>query len=99
MFAHVCVICWPILWWQLNALLAWSRRQSVVDLLYSVNDWSFITLRRAGEATHPETRKPLARTFRPLTDAACIREQSGCEGVRAESGYGSDLCERVFLTR
>jgi hypothetical protein len=22
LFAHVPVICWPILWWQLNALLA-----------------------------------------------------------------------------
>ncbi|MBI1254006.1 MAG: hypothetical protein GC196_06635 [Hyphomonas sp.] len=70
MFAPVCVICWPILWWQLNALLAWSRRQSVVDPLYSVNDWGFITSRNAGETPHPETRKPLARTFRPLTDAS-----------------------------
>ncbi len=68
LFAPVCVICWPILCRQLNALLVWSRRQSVVHLLYSVNDWSFNTLRRAGEATHPVTSKPLARTFRPLTD-------------------------------
>ena len=70
LFAHVPVFCWPKLWWQINALLARSIRQGVVGLFYSVNDRGFTTLRHAGEAPHPETNKPLARLFLPLTDAS-----------------------------
>ena len=70
LFAHVPVFCWPKLWWQINALLARSIRQGVVGLFYSVNDRGFTTLRHAGEAPHPETNKPLARPFLPLTDAS-----------------------------
>jgi hypothetical protein len=39
------------------------------------------------------------RKFYAFADAAYIREEDGCERVRAESGYGSDLSERVVLTQ
>ena len=38
------------------------------------------------------------RKFYAFADAAYIRQETGCERVRAEFGYGSDLTERVFLT-
>ncbi|MDP1557038.1 MAG: hypothetical protein Q8L84_16385 [Hyphomonas sp.] len=68
LFAHVPVICWPILWWQLNALFRWCKREGRPDVLYSVSPWGFITLRHAGDRPDPATYKPLPRTFRPLTD-------------------------------
>ncbi|MDP3459303.1 MAG: hypothetical protein Q8S09_08525 [Hyphomonas sp.] len=68
LFAHVPVICWPILWWQLNALFRWCKREGRPDVLYSVSPWGFITLRHAGDRPDPATYQPLARTFRPLTD-------------------------------
>jgi hypothetical protein len=68
LFAHVPVICWPILWWQLNALFRWCKREGRPDVLYSVSPWGFITLRHAGDRHDPAAYKPLARTFRPLTD-------------------------------
>ena len=39
------------------------------------------------------------RKFYAFADAAYIRQEDGCERVRAEFGYGSDLTERVFLTQ
>lgn len=39
------------------------------------------------------------RKFYTFADAAYIRQDDGCERVRAEFGNGSDLTERVFLTR
>jgi hypothetical protein len=67
LFAHVHVICWPILWWQLNALLRWCRREGIPDVLYAVSPWGLITIRHAG--TRPGTfYQPLERTFRPLSE-------------------------------
>ncbi len=86
LFAHVHVVCWPILWWQLNALFRWCKRQGIPDVLYSVNAWGFITLRNAGAAFDLTAYKPEFRTFRPLTEAI----------------WGSDLpacLEPLFLPR
>ena len=68
LFAHVHPVCWPILWWQLNALLAWIKRRGGVDVFCSVIAWGFITLRPVGKAPDPGTNMPLPGTFRPLTD-------------------------------
>ncbi|MFN7164907.1 MAG: hypothetical protein ACK4P2_08840, partial [Hyphomonas sp.] len=68
LFAHVHVICWPILWWQLNALFGWCKREGIPGVLYSVSPWGFITLRHAGDRNDPATYQRPERTFRPLTD-------------------------------
>ena len=39
------------------------------------------------------------RKFYAVADAAYIRQEDGCERVRAEIGYVSDLTERVFLAQ
>ncbi|MDP3457643.1 MAG: hypothetical protein Q8S09_00085 [Hyphomonas sp.] len=75
LFVHVHVICWPILWWQLNILFRWCKRHGHPDVLYSVNDWGFITVRHFGATPDPTAYKPVPRTLRPLTDP----------------GWGSDL--------
>ena len=68
LFAHVHVMCWPILWWQLNALRRWCAREGIPDVLYSVSTWGFITVRHYGAHPDPALYAPIARTFRPLTD-------------------------------
>lgn len=37
--------------------------------------------------------------FYAFADAAYIRQENGCERMRAEFGYGSDLTDRVFVTQ
>ncbi len=78
LFAHVHVICWPILWWQLNALFGWCKREGIPGVLYSVSPWGFITLRHAGDRPDPATYKPLPRTFRPLTDDSWESDLPAC---------------------
>ena len=68
LFAHVHPLCWPILWWQLNTLFAWCRREGIPAVLCSVNSRGFLTLRHAGARPDPAVYQPLPRTFRPLTD-------------------------------
>jgi len=68
LFAHVYVICWPILWWQLNLLRKWCLAHNIPDVLYSVSPWGFIKVRQFGKAPDPNAYTPRPRTFRPLTD-------------------------------
>lgn len=75
LFADVYVVCWPILWWQLNRLLAFCRREDIADVLYTLSPWGFITVNFHSDRPDPAAYKPPARTFRPLT----------------APGWGSDL--------
>ena len=68
LFAHVHVICWPILWWKLNALYSWWRRAGIPEVLYTVNAWGCISVRYAGTAADPSLHRPVERTFRDLSD-------------------------------
>ncbi len=70
LFAHVFVLCWPILVWQINRLFSWSRREGYPNILYSVSRWGFITIVYLGDRQDPDAYKPLPRIFRPLTDAS-----------------------------
>ena len=70
LFAHVFVLCWPILVWQINRLFSWSRREGYPNMLYSVSRWGFITIVYLGDRQDPDAYKPLPRTFRLLTDAS-----------------------------
>jgi hypothetical protein len=78
LFEHVHVMCWPILWWQLNTLFRWCKREGIPDVLYSVNDWGFITVRHFGEKPDPAAYTPLPRTVRPLTDASWASALPAC---------------------
>lgn len=51
-----------------------------------------------GGAGYSGARKS-GRKFYAFADAIYIRQENGCERIRAEFGYGSDLTERVFLTQ
>jgi len=70
LFAHVFVLCWPILVWQINRLFSLSRREGYPNILYSVSRWGFITIVYLGDRQDPDAYKPLPRTFRLLTDAS-----------------------------
>jgi hypothetical protein len=70
LFAFVHVLCWPILVWQLNRFYSWTIREGIHNALYSVNRWGWLTVHYLGDRQDPDAYKPLARTFRPLTDAS-----------------------------
>ncbi len=70
LFAQVFFLCWPILVWQINRFYNWTIREGIRDALYSVNRWGFITIVYLGDRDDPHTYKPIARTFRSLTDAS-----------------------------
>ncbi len=70
LFAHVFVLCWPILVWQLNRFYSWTIREGIHDALYSVNRWGWLTVHYLGDREDPAAYKPLPRIFRPLTDAS-----------------------------
>ena len=78
LFAHVFVLCWPILVWQINRLFSWSRREGYPNMLYSVSRWGFITIVYLGDREDPDAYKPLARTFRPLTDPGYSSDLPAC---------------------
>ncbi|MDP1554785.1 MAG: hypothetical protein Q8L84_04925 [Hyphomonas sp.] len=90
LFARVHVICWPILWWQLNALFRWCKREGIPDVLYSVNPWGFITLRHHGGRQDPHTYKPATRTFRPLTDESWASDLPACLYIGADAALLRD---------
>jgi hypothetical protein len=59
LFADVYVVCWPILWWQLNRLLAFCRREDIADVLDTLSLWGFITVNFTATArTPPPTSRP-----------------------------------------
>jgi hypothetical protein len=68
---------------------------STVTGLYGCEGFGFETRRGLGYSGADKT----GRKFYAFADAAYFREEDGCERVRAETGYGSDLSERVFLTQ
>ncbi len=70
LFAFVHVLCWPILWWNLCRFYRWCARENITDALYTINRWGSLTVVRLGDRHDPAAYKPLARTFRPLTDAS-----------------------------
>ncbi|MDP1555827.1 MAG: hypothetical protein Q8L84_10225 [Hyphomonas sp.] len=93
LFAHVHVICLPILWWQLNALFRWCKREGIPAVLYSVNPWGFITLRHHGDRNDPHAYKPPTRTFRPLTDESWGIDLPACLDIEAETALRFLPCE------
>ena len=68
LFAVAHVWCWPLLWWQINRFYGWTRRDGITDALCTVSRWGFLTVAYLGDRTGPAAYKPVARTFRPLTD-------------------------------
>ena len=68
LFDHVPKLLWPILWWQLNAMIFWMRDQNITDVCFQTNWWGFITIRYATQAEHPDLYKPIPRVFRELSD-------------------------------
>jgi hypothetical protein len=70
LFDRVHPLCWLILWWQLNLLFRKVAADRTLDVLYSVNEWGFITIRYVARCEDPASYKPIPRTFRPLTDAS-----------------------------
>lgn len=70
MFAFVHPLCWFVLVWQLDRFFRWTRKHGITNALYSVNRWGFLSVVFFGEKDDPAAYKPLARIFRPLTDAS-----------------------------
>lgn len=70
LFDHVPMLLWPVLWWQLNAMIRWMRSAGVLDVCFSTSVWGFITIRHAGFAPDPDLYRPLPRLYRTLTDPA-----------------------------
>jgi hypothetical protein len=88
LFDRVHPLCWLILWWQLNLLFRKVAADRTLDLLYSVNEWGFITIRYVARCEDPATYKPIPRTFRPLTDEswssalpACLEVEAPCARI------------------
>ena len=67
-FDYVPKLLWPILWWQLNAMIFWMRDHKITDVCFQTNWWGFITIRYATQAERPDAYKPIPRTFRELSD-------------------------------
>jgi hypothetical protein len=68
LFDEVPFLLWPILWWQLNAMIRWMRDAHVTDVCFQTNWWGFITIRFAAYAEAPDLYKPIPRAFRELSD-------------------------------
>ncbi len=74
---YVPKLLWPILWWQQNAMIFWTRDEQITDVCFQTNWWGFITIRFATQADNPSLYKSIPRIFRELSDpswqvAACI---------------------------
>ncbi|MFN3912660.1 hypothetical protein [Hyphomonas sp.] len=96
LFAYVHVLFWPILCWQINRFYTWAAREGIRDALYTINLWGFLTVVRLGDRHDPAAYKPLARTFRPLTEAgwessvpACLEVNTRLIPPRIRGGCGS----------
>jgi hypothetical protein len=46
-------LLWPILWWQLNAMIFWMRDHKITDACCQTSWWSFITILFATQAEAP----------------------------------------------
>ena len=68
LFDHVPRLLWPILWWQLNAMIFWMRDQNIIGVCFQTSWWGFITIRFAAQAERPDVYKPIPRVFRELSD-------------------------------
>jgi hypothetical protein len=68
LFDEVPFLLWPILWWQLNAMIRWMRDAHVTDVCFQTNWCGFITIRFAAYAEAPDLYKPIPRVFRALSD-------------------------------
>jgi hypothetical protein len=73
---YVPKLLWPILWWQQNAMIFWTRDEQITDVCFQTNLWGFITIRFATQADNPSLYKSIPRIFRELSDpswqvAAC----------------------------
>jgi hypothetical protein len=68
LFDEVPFLLWPILWWQLNAMIRWMRDAHVTDVCFQTNWCGFITIRFAAYAEAPDLYKPVPRVFRELSD-------------------------------
>ena len=68
LFEHVPRLLWPILWWQLNAMIFWMRDQNITGVCFQTSWWGFITIRFAAQAEAADLYKPVARVFRELSD-------------------------------
>jgi hypothetical protein len=68
LFDEVPFLLWPILWWQLSAMIRWMRDAHVTDVCFQTNWCGFITIRFATYAEAPDLYQPTPRTFRELID-------------------------------
>jgi hypothetical protein len=101
-FAHVHVLCWPILWWNLNRLLRLYEDFGYEEILYAVTRWGHITIRYSARKPDPSLYKPIPRTFRPLTDESwgsalpCNMETRTADLLTCEAGglRGSKIASR-----
>ena len=82
LFEHVPRLLWPILWWQLNAMIFWMRDQNITGVCFQTSWWGFITIRFAAQAEAADLYKPIPRTFRELSDPSW--------GTRVPANLASD---------
>ena len=61
-------LCWRVLWWQLDRLIRWYETWRPENVLYGVNGWGIVTVHYTLPGTDPSLYRPVARTFRPLSD-------------------------------
>ena len=82
LFEHVPRLLWPILWWQLNAMIFWMRDQNITGVCFQTSWWGFITIRFAAQAEAADLYKPIRRVFRELSDPSW--------GTRVPANLASD---------
>jgi hypothetical protein len=49
MFAQVCPLLWPVLWWSLNRFLRWYQTCPWQDILFEPTPWGFIRIVHFGD--------------------------------------------------
>ena len=70
LFAAVHPFFWPVKWWTLNAVFREYDASNRAEFLIGVTWWGQVYVAFRGDPRpDPNTYRPIARTFRPLTDA------------------------------
>jgi hypothetical protein len=60
---------WPVIWWTLNAVFRQYDASNRTEFLLGITWWGQVYIAFEGDLRPaPDTYKPIARTFRPLTD-------------------------------